>query len=183
MKTMKLILTVGVILTAMLWAMNVVFAESASGPAPKDVHLNFKVTIPDIVQLQIGDPGGGIQEVAFVVDDFPDVDATYPGSLTPTAKVRTILKTTQGWALTANSSVKMTAPGSSTEMPFTTISYAGAGDFVSASALFDGTASQSILTGSGRVDLTGSFTFTYHNSVDYDPGIYTGQVTYTLAAP
>ena len=180
---MRILVAAAVVVLTMMWAINVAHTESASGPSPKSVHLNFQVTIPSIVQLQIGDPGGSIQEVAFVVDDFPDVDATYPGSLSPVAKVRTILKTTQGWALTANSSVKMTAPGSSTDMPFTTISYAGAGGFAAATGSFDGTPSQSILTGTGRVDLTGSFSFTYHNSTDYDPGIYTGQVTYTLSAP
>ena len=179
---MRILFTAAVVVLTLMWAINVARTESASGPSPKSVHLNFQVTIPSIVQLQIGSAGGTIDTVHFNVTDFADVQPTIAGDLAPTVKVHTIVAAGQAVNLTANSSTPMN-DGAGHNLPFTTISYAGTGDFSAVSGTFNGTAAQSIWSSTGRVNLNGTFAFTYHNSDTYDPGTYNGQVTYTLASP
>ena len=182
MKTSKILLIAITVFAAMLWAISLVFAESASGPSPKSARLNFQVTIPSIVQLQIGSAGGTIDTVHFNVTDFADVQPTIAGDLAPVVKVHTVVASGAAVNLTANSSTPMN-DGAGHDLPFTTISYAGTGDFSAVSGTFNGTAAQSIWSSTGRVNLNGTFAFTYHNSDTYDPGTYNGQVTYTLASP
>jgi len=149
---------------------------------PALVHLDFQVNLPTILFLRIGSAGNTIDTVSFSVTDIPENQPTVPGSLSPDVRVGAIVADNAPIRLRADSSGDMLSGGDN--MPFSTISCTGTGDFSSVSGLaFDTTANQLIWSSTGRGFRQGTFAYTYTNSYDYPPGTYTGTVTYTLSAP
>ncbi len=148
------------------------------------VHLDFQVRIPQILYLHIGDVGATIDQVSFNVTDVPENQPTVTGNITPDIDVGAIVANSAGIILSADSSTVMVGSNTGTNMPFSTISCTGSGDFNAVSDLaFDGTASQTIWQSTGRGFKSGTLTFTYTNSYNYPPDTYNGQVIYTLSSP
>jgi len=148
------------------------------------VHLDFQVNLPQILYLRIGSSGGTIDTVGFDVTDIPQNQPTVTSINVPEVRVGAIVADGATVTLSADSSTDMVGSTTGTNMPFSTISCSGSGNFSSVSDLvFDGTASQKIWQGTGRGFRSGNFSYTYANSYDYPPDTYNGQVIYTLSSP
>ena len=148
------------------------------------VQLDFKVTVPRMLFLRVGTPPI-VDEVEFVVTDIPEVgyQPTVAGDYDPPVRIGAIVTTGTAVTLSADSSTDMQNVALDS-MPFSTIDCTGDGDFISVSSLaFDGTASQTIWSSTGKGWRIGTFNYVYTNSWDYAPGEYTGSVTYTLSSP
>ena len=146
------------------------------------VRLDFQVNLPQILYLRIGTSGETIDTVTFNVTDVPQNQPTVDGDNSPEVRVGAIVADGATVILSADSSTDMV--GSTTNMPFTTISCSGTNSFSSVNDLaFDGTTNQQIWQGTGRGWRSGTFSYTYANSYDYPPDTYNGQVIYTLSSP
>lgn len=172
-----------VIACMLLLGTSSILAESDNGN-PAVVHLNFQVRVAQVLHLRIGSAGGTIDTVGFDVTDIPEMLPTVSGDLAPEVRVGAQVTDGAVVTLTADSSTDLVGSVTATNMPFTTISCDGTGDFSSVSGLaFDGTASQTIWQTTGRGWRQGTFAYTYANSYNYPPDTFDGQVTYTLSTP
>lgn len=162
---------------------DVVRAESESGNAPVDARLNFQVNMPQMVRLQIGSPGGVIDTVNFIVTAPWPLQTSVPGDIQPFVSVRGKVSSGHSVVLTADSSNPLRDNISGLTISFTHVSYQGTGNFSGVSGIFNGTASQQIFQMNGSGIRQGTFRYTYDNTAIVTPGIYAGQVTYTLAVP
>lgn len=183
MKKIKVAIIVLLAASCILIPATTVIAENANGN-PAVVHLNFQVQVAQVLHLQIGSPGSTIDTVGFSVTDLPGVQPTVNGDLSPDVRVGAEVSNGAVITLSANSSIAMVGSGTATNLPFTTISCTGTGDFSSVANLaFNGTANQTVWTSVGRGLRQGTFSYTYANSYTYPPDTYNGQVTYTLSTP
>jgi hypothetical protein len=152
--------------------------SSSSGGAPTTARLDFQITIPTILYLQVGSVGGTIDIVTF---PNPGLPGTPVGASSGAVNVRaaTLVPSGQAVRLEADSLAGL-SDGSHT-IPFTEISWAATGNFTGNT--FSGAAGQLLDTFSGPGNRTGTYSFTYGNAGYYSPGAYTGRVTYTLSSP
>ena len=93
------------------------------------VHLDFQVRLPQILYLRIGTSGATIDTVGFDVKDVPQNQPTVPGDNSPQVAVGAIVANNATVTLSADSSTDMVGSGTSTKMPFSTISCTGSGGF------------------------------------------------------
>ena len=159
-----------------------VMAESDVGlGGSAQARLDFRVNIQSILFLQIGSLGATVDRITFNVDQLPPTAiAGVSSGANPVPVAATgLVPAGNTITLTADSSAALTA-GTDT-IPFTEVSWVGGGDF--ASGTFTAVAGQQVdqFTGSGAY--TGTYTFSYANSVTRPSAIYDGQVTYTLSSP
>ncbi len=151
---------------------------------PAVVRLNFEVRAAEVLHLRIGSAGATIDEVGFDVTDIPEIQPTVAGDLDPEVRVGALVADGATVTLSADSSTDLLGAVTAANLPFSTISCTGTGDFSTVSNLaFDGTVNQSIWQDTGRGWRSGTFSFTYTNSYSYPPDTYNGQVTYTLSSP
>lgn len=185
---MKRFTRTGALLATMLSVLSMgslAYAESDTGVnGDAQARLNFQVSIPKILYLQIGGSGATIDTVSFNVTDVADNEATVSGDNSPAVKVAAIVGTSSSVILSADSSAGMTGSVTGSTIPFSAVTTSGTGDFSSVSSLaFDGTASQQVWSATGGGMRTGSLGYAYTNSYSYAPDTYSGQITYTLSSP
>jgi hypothetical protein len=146
------------------------------------VHLDFQITIPQILFLQVGTLGATQNVVSCTLSDIPGTGAvamTSNGANPVPVRAAALVAASAPVRLLANSATPL-SNGAAT-IPFTQISWTGAADF--SSGTFSGAAGQVLDAFAGSGDRNGTYTFTYANANYYDVGTYTGEVTYTLASP
>lgn len=183
MENFKRALTGGLSIVCILCFISPVVAENnlAAGGSSAQARLDFRVNIQPILSLQLGSLGLTVDRIVFDVDQIPPTTITGVSSGPNPVPVTAIGIVPAGNTiiLTADSSTPLT-DGTNT-IPFTEISWTAADDF--SSGVFAGEVAQQIdqFTGSGAH--TGTYTFTYANSVLRPSGTYDGLVTYTLSSP
>ena len=156
-----------------LYAQGRVVAEE-----PVDIVIQWAA----VLYLRVGSTGATIDVVSFNVTQLPG-SGPVPGSSSGPYPVPVQARSTgpgNAWKiLTANSAVALN-DGAGHPIPFTQISWTGAGGVPSGT--FTGTPSQQIWTGTQPIN-NGTMSFSYANTVYVPSGTYTGQVTYTLSSP
>ena len=165
-----------------------VYGESNLSPPNGNsttARLNFQITIPTILYLQVGSPGtGAIDTVSCSLSTIPGSGPVAMTSTGPaTVRVAAVVPAGQAVKLEANSLTPLSA-GVGQNILFSRISCAASGDFTSYT--FNNTNNQGLENFTGSGNRAGTYAFTYANAdpTDYYPaGTYTGQVTYTLASP
>ena len=179
MKRMHGMLVVGLCLALLFCYAGSAAAESTSSSgAPTSARLDFQITIPTILYLQVGTTGGTIDVVHFPSPGLPPTSvAADSGAVN--VRVATLTPSGQTVTLVANSSTAL-SDGTHT-IPFTEISWAATGNFTGGT--FNGLVGQQLDQWTGPGNRTGTYSFTYGNSTYYSPGAYTGRVTYTLSSP
>jgi len=136
------------------------------------------------VSIRIGSPGGTINKVTFDVPAANTSDGTpIPGA--EQIDIRLVIRAPAANPLTGFLSVDSSVPlsnGAGGSIPLTNISWtASDGDIPSGS--FNGTANQLLASFPSPAQITDTHTFTFANNALYDPGTYTGHITYTWSAP
>lgn len=157
--------------------------SSSSGGTPTTARLDFRITIPTILYLQVGTLGATVDRVTFPVIDLPGtglVAGTSSGANPVPVRVAALVSAGTPVTLRANSSTALT-DGSGNNIPFSEISWTATGNF--AGNTFNGAASQQLDQFTGPGNRTGTYSFDYANANYYPAGTYNGQVTYTLSAP
>jgi hypothetical protein len=143
------------------------------------VQLQFRIHIPQILYLQIGQEGQAVEFIDFKVTDIPGTGKVFGDPRGIPVRVSGFVPRGQTVTLTVNSTTPLSAGRQA--IPFNTISWGSTGDFPKGA--FDGSASQRIGHWAGAGNRTGTYTFVYDNSRYYPPGTYSGLVTYTLSVP
>jgi len=147
-------------------------------------RLDFQITIPTILYLQVGTVGGVIDVVSCTLANIPGtgpVAMTSSGANPVPVRAAALVPAGQTVRLLADSSTPLNFGGGLTPINFDQISWVGTGAF--ASGTFNNNAAQVLNTFTGSGDRNGTYAFSYANLNYYDSGIYTGRVTYTLSSP
>jgi hypothetical protein len=149
-----------------------------------NARLDFQITIPTILLLQVGTPGATIDRVSCTLADVPGSGAvamTSSGANPVPVRVSALVATGATVRLLANSSTPL-SNGAGGTIPFDQISWTSGGAPFS-SGTFSNGAAQVLDTFTGSGNRTGTYAFTYANANYYATGTYNGQVTYTAATP
>lgn len=157
--------------------------SSQSTGAPTSAHLDFRVIIPTILYLAVGNTGATIDRVSFTVADLPGTGAVAGSTNGPSpvpVRVAALVGASATVTLTANSSTAL-SDGAGHSIPFTDISWTASGLFTGNT--FSGAAAQQLNQFTGPGDRTGTYSFTYANNTYYPTGTYNGTVTYTVSSP
>jgi hypothetical protein len=158
-------------------------AESnQSSGADTTARLDFRITVPTILHLQVGTVGATRDLVTFALVDLPGTGAVagVSSSANPVpVRVAALVGAASTVTLRADSSTALTS-GTST-IPFSEISWTGAGGF--ANGTFNGTNNQQLDQFTGPGNRNGTYSFSYANNTYYPTGTYDGEVTYTLSSP
>jgi hypothetical protein len=157
--------------------------SNSSGGAAVNARLDFQITIPTILYLQVGTVGATVDVVSFAPSGLPDsvpVAGTSSGANPVPVRVAALVTAGQTVTLDANSLTSL-SDGSGNNIPFNQISWTGGGSF--ASGTFNGTNNQQLDQFTGSGNRTGTYSFSYANANYYPAGTYSGQVTYTLSSP
>jgi hypothetical protein len=161
-----------------------VYGESnvGVGGANPTARLNFQITIPTIMYLQVGSPMATVDTVSCTLNNIPGsgpVAMSSSGTNPVPVQVATVVPLGQVVNLTADSSTGMT--GGAIPIPFSKITCAATGAF--SSYTFNDGAGQVLTSFTNSGNRTGNYAFTYANADYYEATTYTGTVTYTLAFP
>jgi hypothetical protein len=143
------------------------------------VDLQFRITIPPILFLQVGQTGATIDTIDFTLTDLPGggpVDGDPRGI--PVRAVG-VIPPGQTVTLTADSATPLS--NGTQVIPFSTISWRATGDFPAGG--FNDRTNQKIGQWTGSGDRAGTYTFNYRQADYYPPGTYVGRVVYTLSTP
>jgi len=157
--------------------------SSQSNGAPTSAHLDFRITIPTILYLQVGTVGATVDRVTFAVVNLPGtgpVAGTSSGANPVPVRVAALVGAASTVTLRADSSTALN-DGSGHTIPFDQISWTASGNFTGNT--FSGTANQQLDQFTGPGNRTGTYTFSYANANYYPTGTYDGTVTYTLSSP
>lgn len=149
-----------------------------------NARLDFQITIPTILLLQIGTAGATIDVVSCALTDLPGTGAvamTSSGANPVPVRAAALVAAGAPVRLLANSATAL-SNGAGGTIPFDQISWTSGGVPFSSGA-FNNDAAQVLDTFTGSGNRIGSYTFSYANLNYYDTGTYTGRVTYTLATP
>jgi hypothetical protein len=154
-------------------------ASALSNGGPVQVQLHFRVIIPQILYLQVGEAGRIPGLIEFNVTGPPGTGAVAGAPETIPVKVAAQVPNGQPITLLADSSIPLYSGGQA--IPWQAISWFGTGDF--SRGTFAGTSNQRLDQWRGSGNRTGAYSFRYDNSLAYPAGTYAGQVTYTLSSP
>ncbi len=182
MRKMNGTLILGLCLALLFCYAGSVKADAGSGPNSAVAHLNFSITIPTILYLQVGSTGAIIDTVSFAVNNIPGTGAvagTSSGANPVPVRVAALAGAAATVTLTANSSTALT--DGTSNIPFSEISWTATGDLTGNT--FTGAASQQIAQFTGSGNRTGTYSFSYANANYYPASTYNGTVTYTLSSP
>ena len=184
MRRMRETLILGLCLVVIFSYAGSAKAEStSSGGAPTTARLDFRITIPTILYLQLGTLGATVDRVTFPVIDLPGtgpVAGTSSGTNPVPVRVAALVGGSALVTLRANSSTALT-DGSGNNIPFSEILWTATGNF--SGNTFNAAANQQLDQFTGPGNRTGTYSFSYANANYYPPGTYNGQVTYTLSSP
>jgi hypothetical protein len=146
-------------------------------------HLDFQITIPTILYLQVGTVGATIDVVSCSLTDIPGTGAvamTSSGSNPVPVRAAALVPSGQAIRLLADSSTPLNN-GAGGTIPFDQISWTAGGSL--SSGTFNNNAAQVLDTFNGSGNRAGTYSFTYANANYYDTGTYNGTITYTLSSP
>ena len=171
-------------IAAVIGAPSMALADSDLNVGPSgttaQAQLSFRITIPDFVYFQVGTASAGtIDRVDF---DMTGLEAGDGNAVAPTGGtgdaadgiVTVVLRTNAANVEIDATGGDLTGTVSGTTIPFSEITASDGG--VIPVPDFDGTTN----LGSGPIDLTDNWTFSYDNTSVYQPDQYDGTVTYTV---
>lgn len=158
-------------------------SQTIIGGGSAVVRLDFRITIPTILHLQVGSLAATVDRITFPVTDLPGTGAvagTSSGTNPVPVRVAALVGAATNVTLTADSSTALD-DGSGNNIPFTEILWTASGSFTGNT--FNGTNNQQLDQFIGPGNRTGTYTFSYANANYYPNGTYDGTVTYTLTSP
>lgn len=176
---LALALAVGLGTTKTAWAES----DLEIGGGDAKARLDFLISIPTILYLQVGSTGNIIDVIRFKLDDIPgtgEIEGKSSGANPTPVRAAGFVPPGQTMTLTADSSIPLD-DGSGNQIPFSKIRWAANGDF--SPGTFRGIAGQVLDKFKGSGDRNGDYTFYYANDEYYPAGDYKGRVTYTLSSP
>jgi hypothetical protein len=143
------------------------------------VDLQFRINIPQILFLQVGQPGSSIETIEFNLADLPGSVrvAGEPNGIP--VRASGLVPRGQTITLTADSGTPLS--NGTNLIPFSNIAWQSSGDFPGGG--FNDRPNQKIGQWTGSGDRLGTYSFNYQNVRYYPPGNYVGRVTYTLSTP
>jgi len=160
--------------------------SSQSNGAATTARLDFRITIPTVLHLQVGTVGATRDLVTFAVTDLPGTGAVAgvsSGANPVPVRVAALIGPAATVTLRADSSTPLT--NGSTTIPFSEISWTAGGSGGFTSGAFSGGANQQLDQFTGPGSRTGTYSFSYANTTYYPATVapYNGTVTYTLTSP
>jgi hypothetical protein len=171
-------------------------AESAvttgpGSPISASAKVNFQITIPRFVFLQVGTGTllanlGTVDNIVFapavaVVGDSTPVAGT-GGNLTGGAVSVRVIGNAGSMTLAAVGTPNLTSSGGDT-IPWTQITVVAAGGAPAHPTVGSGSVALPATGGVVNTPLAGQWTYSYANSITPAAGTYNGQITYTASAP
>lgn len=160
------------------------WAESrlqVGGGSPQ-ARLDFRVTVPTMLYMQIGTVGATVDRITFTLNNIPgtgEVQGTSSGTYPVPVRAAGFLPRGQTMTIRANSSVPLT--NGSENIRFDNIRWTATGNFTS--SRFTNAANQQVRRWTGSGNRTGTYRFYYDNDEYHGSGTYNGRVTYTLSSP
>ena len=159
------------------------WAESSSrvGSGSLQARLQFSVTIPSILYLQVGSTGATIDTISFdvVTPVGTAVEGYSSGAYPVPVRAAILVPGNQRAELSADSHTPLTN-GVQT-ISFNHIDMTATGAFSSRN--FNSQPSQHLDFFRGSGNNLGAYRFFYDNNAAQPSGIYTGRVTFTLSSP
>ncbi len=150
------------------------------GGGQVQVDLQFRITIPQVLALQVGQPGTTVDTIAFNLSDLPGSSVQVFGD-PQGIPVRASGMVPKGQTITLTADSATPLSNGVNSIPFSTIAWQGSGDFPGGG--FNDRTNQKIGQWTGSGDRFGTYSFNYQNLNYYPPGNYVGRVTYTLSTP
>ena len=154
-------------------------AQALSVGGQARVELQFRINIPQILFLQVGQSESAVESIEFNITDFPGsgrIDGDLRGI---PVRVAGLVPRGQTVALTVDSATPLS--NGANIIPFSNIAWRSSGDFPTGG--FNDRSNQKIGQWTGPGDHTGTYSFNYQNVRSYPPGNYVGRVIYTLSTP
>ncbi len=172
------------LLLAASLAVQTAWAESQQrqGSGSLQARLNFSVTIPTILYLQVGSTGATVDTISFDVTTpvGTPVEGYSSGTYPVPVRAAFLVPDKQHVDLSADSHIPLT--NGTTNISFNHIDVMATGAV--AGKNFNGQPSQQFdQFNKGSGDYRGLYRFFYDNAAAQPAGIYTGRVTFTLSLP
>ena len=147
------------------------WAESRlqAGGASPQARLDFRITLPTLLYLQIGTTGASVDRIIFTLNNIPgtgEVQGTSSGTYPVPVRVAGFVPRGQVMTIRANSSAPLT--NGSENIRFDNIRWAATGNFTS--GRFNNTANQSVRSWTGSGNRTGTYRFYYDNDEYHGSG-------------
>ncbi|MBM4301088.1 MAG: hypothetical protein FJ121_06110 [Deltaproteobacteria bacterium] len=160
------------------------WAESAMqlGGAGSQARLQFSVTIPTILYLQVGAEGATVDTISFDAVGLPGtgaVEGYSSGAYPVPVRAVAVVAGNQRVQLTADSSRPLT--NGTENINFDNIRLRASGDLQNRN--FNNRTDQNMRQWIRSGDRRGTYRFFYDNKETHGPGIYQGQVAFTLSLP
>jgi hypothetical protein len=174
---LSILLFTGLVCGVKVQALHGAQALSVDGQA--QVQLQFRITIPQILSLQIGQEGNAIDTIGFTLTDLPGTGRVTGDPQRIPVKAVGLVPRGQTVALTVDSASPLS--NGAQVIPFTNISWQATGDFPAGG--FSGRPNQKVGQWNGPGDRQGYYSFSYQNLNYFPPGTYVGRVVYTLSTP
>ena len=191
MKTDAKMMAIGLVLTMVFCYAGPVLAETGTGTTSASARLNFRVTIAEYIEFQIGSAGAGnIDEIQFSpsladIQGSTEIGGSGGDQTGGAVSVRLLSNTSNAVTITAyNPSGTGLWNGGSEYINYANIITTDTGGGLTPPILSNAGGNTTAL-GIGPNDINTIWTYTYQHTTGLDPlpGTYTGQVTYTASAP
>jgi hypothetical protein len=183
---LRVVSSVLIFLTIFFWQVGrqMAWAEGnlQGGGGNVQARLDFRITVPTVLYLQIGTTGASVDQITFTINDLPGtgaVEGSCSGTYPVPVRAAGFLRRGQRMTIRANSSAPLT--NGSENIRFNNISWTATGNFTS--GRFNNYANQRIERWTASGNRTGNLRFFYDNDEYHGPGTYKGRVTYTLSSP
>jgi hypothetical protein len=164
--------------TALSWGES----KLQTGGGSSQARLDFRITVPTILFLQIGTAGATVDRITFNVNNIPGtgaVEGSSSGVYPVPIRAAGFLPQGQRMSVRANSSAPLT--DGSENIRFDNIRWTATGNFTN--GRFNNTANQLIRRWTNSGNRTGTMRFFYDNDEYHGSGTYQGRVIYTLSSP
>lgn len=172
-----LLVLIGFICWIKVQALHGAQALSVGGQAR--VELQFRITIPRMLSLQVGQEGNALDTIGFTLTELPGTGTVTGDPHRIPVRAVGLVPKGEAVALTVDSASPLT--NGSHVIPFSTISWKATGDFPTGG--FTGQPDQKVGQWTGPGDRQGYYSFSYQNHSYFPPGTYVGRVVYTLSTP
>ena len=152
------------------------------GGGSPQARLDFSITVPTVLYLQIGTTGASVDQITFALNNIPGtgaVEGTSSGTYPVPVRAAGFIPRGQRMTLRANSSAPLT--NGSENIRFDNIRWTATGNLTN--GRFNNTTNQQVRRWTGSGNRTGTFRFFYDNDEYHGSGTYKGRVTYTLSSP
>jgi len=154
-------------------------AQALSVGGQARVELQFRINVPQILFLQVGQADSSAEIIEFNITDLPGSSRIDGDPKGIPVRASGLVPRGQPITLTVDSANPLS--NGANPIPFSNITWRSSGDFPAGG--FNDRTNQKIGQWAGSGDRTGTYSFNYMNVRSYPPGNYVGRVIYTLSSP